>query len=83
MPSLNIPDTKFVLPTAQRRPISINGGMAMPGNHFLYFPTNFHFIEQSSILFVVIQDGVIYMVCTMIVQKIRQEWTLLQTELTK
>eukprot|EP01036_Dinobryon_divergens_P024480 gene24480-32931_t len=36
MPSLNIADTKFVLPTAQRRPISINGGMAMPGWSDIY-----------------------------------------------
>ena len=46
MPSLNIPDTKFVLPTAQRRPISINGGMAMPGNQFLYEQINIHFVEK-------------------------------------
>jgi hypothetical protein len=31
MPSLGIHDTKFVLPTATNRPISINGGMPMPG----------------------------------------------------
>lgn len=32
MPSLGIPDTKFILPTATTRPISLNFGMAMPGN---------------------------------------------------
>ena len=31
MPSLGIEQTKFVLPTATNRPISINGGMPMPG----------------------------------------------------
>jgi predicted esterase len=31
MPSLGITDTKFILPTAKNRPISINGGMPMPG----------------------------------------------------
>lgn len=31
MPSLDIKDTKFILPTADSRPIAINRGMAMPG----------------------------------------------------
>lgn len=31
MPSLGIDDTKFILPTASVRPISLNGGMPMPG----------------------------------------------------
>ena len=31
MPSLGIEQTKFVLPTATNRPISINGNSPMPG----------------------------------------------------
>ncbi len=31
MPDLGIPNTKFILPTAPNRPISLNGGMSMPG----------------------------------------------------
>lgn len=31
MPALDIPDTKFILPTASTIPISINNGMSMPG----------------------------------------------------
>jgi hypothetical protein len=31
MPSLHLTDTKFILPTAKARPISLNGGMSMPG----------------------------------------------------
>jgi len=31
MPELGIPNTKFILPTASSRPISINGGHRMPG----------------------------------------------------
>lgn len=36
MPSLNLPDTKFILPTAKTRPISLNGGMPMPGWSDIY-----------------------------------------------
>lgn len=32
MPDLGIPNTKFILPTASARPISLNGGHKMPGN---------------------------------------------------
>lgn len=31
MPSLKLENTKIVLPTANSRPISLNGGMPMPG----------------------------------------------------
>ena len=31
MPELRLADTKFILPTAETRPISLNGGMPMPG----------------------------------------------------
>jgi predicted esterase len=31
MPELKVDDCKFILPTAPERPISINGGYAMPG----------------------------------------------------
>lgn len=31
MPQLGLTDTKFILPTAPNRPISINGGSPMPG----------------------------------------------------
>lgn len=31
MPELNVPKTKFVLPTAKSRPISLNNGYPMPG----------------------------------------------------
>ncbi len=31
MPSLDLADTKFVLPTAPTRPITLNGGMQMTG----------------------------------------------------
>ena len=31
MPSLGIKDTKFILPTADSRPIALNGGHSMPG----------------------------------------------------
>jgi predicted esterase len=36
MPSLGINDTKFILPTANSRGISLNGGMAMPGWSDIY-----------------------------------------------
>lgn len=31
MPMLNLKETKFILPTANQRPISLNGGYVMPG----------------------------------------------------
>ena len=39
MPSLGISETKFILPTATNRAITINGGYAMPG----IFTFAFHF----------------------------------------
>eukprot|EP00614_Pseudopedinella_elastica_P010706 CAMPEP_0172601202 /NCGR_PEP_ID=MMETSP1068-20121228/21371_1 /TAXON_ID=35684 /ORGANISM="Pseudopedinella elastica, Strain CCMP716" /LENGTH=202 /DNA_ID=CAMNT_0013402111 /DNA_START=117 /DNA_END=722 /DNA_ORIENTATION=- len=36
MPALNLPTTKFILPTAEDTPITINGGMEMPGWFDLY-----------------------------------------------
>ena len=36
MPGLGLAQTKFVLPTATARPISINGGMPMPGWFDIY-----------------------------------------------
>jgi lysophospholipase-2 len=36
MPSLNLHDTKFILPTASSIPISINGGARMPGWFDIY-----------------------------------------------
>lgn len=41
MPSLGINDTKFILPTAKSRGISINGGSPMPGNCIIVFTCNF------------------------------------------
>lgn len=34
MPNLGLSNTKFVLPTAPNRPISLNGGSPMPGTYF-------------------------------------------------
>jgi phospholipase/carboxylesterase len=31
VPDFTVPKTKFILPTASSRPISLNGGYAMPG----------------------------------------------------
>jgi hypothetical protein len=36
MPSLGLKDTKIVLPTADTIPISLNGGMPMPGWSDIY-----------------------------------------------
>lgn len=36
MPSFGLKDTKFILPTANTRPISLNGGMKMPGWSDIY-----------------------------------------------
>eukprot|EP01033_Poteriospumella_lacustris_P008686 gene8685-6247_t len=36
MPSLGIRDTKFIVPTAKSRPITINMGMPMPGWFDIY-----------------------------------------------
>lgn len=36
MPELKLKDTKFILPTADVRPISLNGGMPMPGWSDIY-----------------------------------------------
>lgn len=36
MPSLGLEKTKFILPTAPVRPISLNGGMSMPGWSDIY-----------------------------------------------
>jgi len=36
MPALDIPDTKFILPTASSIPISVNNGIAMPGWSDIY-----------------------------------------------
>ena len=36
MPSLGLSNTKFILPTADSRPISLNHGMPMPGSSDIY-----------------------------------------------
>lgn len=35
MPTLGLVDTKFVLPTAKSMPITVNGGMPMPGKGWI------------------------------------------------
>jgi predicted esterase len=42
MPALGVKDTKFILPTADSRPIALNGGVSMPGW------TNVYGLEYSS-----------------------------------
>jgi predicted esterase len=44
MPTLGLSDTKFVLPTATNLPITINGGMAMPGKNLCFQSPSFFFI---------------------------------------
>lgn len=42
MPSLGIRDTKFIVPTAKSRPITINMGMPMPGMYLLWPASIYH-----------------------------------------
>jgi hypothetical protein len=46
MPTLGLSDTKFVLPTATNLPITINGGMAMPGTNLCF--------QSPSLIFLII-----------------------------